>query len=444
MKHLTLRKALCLLLALLMVGTLFAGCNSSDTPAGTNGNNSTDPNTDNPGGDGTSVELVIWCQATNQAEYLQWAKQAFESKNPGIKLVIKPQATTVLGDTLDVTLASDNAPDIVATWGGSVAGRLYKGNLIMELSDVITPEVEANLIDAVTPNKMDGDGKYVGLPIGGFVSPVIYYNKTAFDQMGISEPKTYDELKAAAATIRGNSYQPLIAGFNTWHLPHFMQAIHARTMTPENFNKLIGLPTDVNPYTLPGFQEGFDLLKKYNDDKIFADNITGYDANMAQMEFVAQNAVMLTAPSLDLLTLVDACDFEIGAFLLPAGNVDGPLASGVYSDVFAINSKTKYPEECKTFFRFLLSDEAQAKQMEFEMMPIIKGVDNSGANAIMAGILAEVSNSGMSGFYQSFSVSGVDLQLLTAGSSLLTGQIDSAAAAKIVVDYYQQNVLDKQ
>ncbi len=427
-----LRKALCLMLSVLMVSAFFAGC-TTGPDQGSNGGN-----------DGTTTEIVIWCQATNQAEYLQWAKQAFEDKYPDIKLVIKPQASTVLGDTLDVTLASDNAPDIVATWGGNVAGRLYKGNLILELSDVITPEVEATLVDAVTPNKMDGNGKYVGLPIGGFVSPVIYYNKTAFAQMGISEPKTYDELKSAAATIRASSRQPLIAGFNTWHLPHFMQAIHARTMTPENFNQLIGLPTDVNPYSLPGFKEGFDLLKKYNDDKIFADNITGYDANMAQMEFIAQNALMLTAPSLDLLTLVDACDFELGAFLLPAGDgIEGPLASGVYSDIFAINAKSENVDACKTFLRFLLTPEAQAKQIEFEMMPIIKGVDNSGANAIISGILNEVGTGGMSGFYQSFSVSGVDLKLLEAGSSLLTGKMNSAAAAQVLIDYYKTNVLDK-
>ncbi len=433
------RKLLCLLLAVVMACGLLVACDSQGNTE--NPSNGSNPQQDDPQ---ETVELVIWCQATNQAEYLQWVKEAFESQYENIKLTIKPQATTVLGDTLDVTLASDDAPDIVATWGGQVAGTLYKGNLILELSDVITPEIEEKIVDAATPNKMDGDGKYVGLPIGGFVSPVIYYNKTAFTDLGIAEPATYEELKAAAATIRASSKQPLIAGFNTWHLPHFMQAIHARTMTPENFNQLIGLPTDVNPYTLPGFQEGFDLLKQYHDDGIFADNITGYDANMAQMEFVAQNALMMTAPSLDLLTLVDACDFEIGAFLLPAGEVDGPIASGVYSDIFAINANSEHIEEAKTFFRFLLTDEAQAKQVEYDMMPIVKRADNSGANPIIAGVLAQVSETGMSGFYQSFSVSGVDLQLLTAGSSLLTGQIDSAAAAKIVADYYQVNVIDKQ
>ncbi len=53
--------------------------------------------------------------------------------------------------------------------------------------------------------------------------------------------------------------------------------------------------------------------------KFFADNITGYDANMAQMEFIAQNALMMTSPSLDLMTLNDATNFELGAFSAAGG-----------------------------------------------------------------------------------------------------------------------------
>jgi len=396
------------------------------------------------GGDSAgSVTLKIWVQSTNQPEYFQWVKEEFESQNEGIKLKIEPQAQGSLGDSLDVTLGGDDAPDIVATWGGLVASKLYKGNRIIEISDVITDEVEKNFVEAATYNKMDGDGKYVSLPLAGFVSPVIYYNKTQFDALGLKVPTTYEELKDVAAKIRAASKQPLIAGFSTWHLPHFMQAIHARTMTPENFNKLIGTPTDYNPYEQPGFKEGFDLLKKYNDDKIFADNITGYDANMAQMEFIAQNALMMTSPSLDLMTLNDATNFELGAFLLPAGEVDGPLASGVYSDVLAINANSKHIPECKKLFEFLLTPEAQAKLLEFELLPIRKDVDISSANPVLTDVIKAINEGGVSGFYQSYSASGIDVQLLNAGSSLLTGKSDSAAAAKSVADYYKSNVMDK-
>lgn len=425
------------ILTLVLAAALFLiGCGGGSTSG-------EDDNPDDNSGAANSVTLKVWIQSTNQPEYFQWVKETFESQNKGIKLKIEPQASTALGDNLDVTLGAEDAPDIVATWGGLVASKLYKGNRIIELSDIITDEVEANFVEAATYNKLDGDGKYVSLPLAGFVSPVIYYNKTQFGALGISVPTTYEELKNVAKQIRAAGKQPLIAGFSTWPLPHFMQAIHARTMKPEDFQKLIGTPTDYNPYELAGFKEGFDLLKQYNDDKIFADNITGYDANMAQMEFIGQNALMVTAPSLDLLTLNDAANFELGAFLLPAGSVDGPLASGVYSDVLAINAKSQHIDECKKLFEFLLTSEAQAKLLEYELLPIRRDVDISAANPILADVIVAINEKGVSGFYQSYSASGIDVQVLNAGSSLLTGQSNSAAAAKAVADYYKANVMDK-
>lgn len=429
----SIRRVLGILLAAVIMCGALAGCAGNETPEST----ATGPD----GSVQETVTLTIWCQSTNQAEYLQWAKEAFEAENPYIKLKVEPQNSNALGDSLEVTLGNADAPDIVATWSGMVANKLFKGGQILAISDVITEEMEQELVEAIAPNKADGNGEHVGMPIGGLVSPVIYYNKTEFDRLGIQQPTTYDELKAAAETIRAAGKQPMIAGFNTWHLPHFMQGIHARTMTPENYEKLLGLPTDMNPYELPGYVEGFELLKKYNDDKIFADNITGFDANMAQMEFVAQNALMLTAPSLDVATLTDACTFELGAFLLPAGEVDGPLASGVYSDVLCINANSQNVDACKTFFNFLLTDEAQAKQLEYELLPIKKGVDITAGNPVLQDVLKEVSENGVSGFYQSYSVPGIDVQLVNAGSSLLTGATDAQGAAQMIIDFYAANML---
>ncbi len=131
------------------------------------------------GGDSAgSVTLKIWVQSTNQPEYFQWVKEEFESQNEGIKLKIEPQAQGSLGDSLAVTLGGDDAPDIVATWGGLVASKLYKGNRIIEISDVITDEVEKKLCGS-RYLQQDGRRRQVclPLPLAGFVSPVIYYNK---------------------------------------------------------------------------------------------------------------------------------------------------------------------------------------------------------------------------------------------------------------------------
>ncbi len=328
------RKMVTLLLALTMAGSLVAcgGDPAGDVKDGDAAvkvdageeNEASGGGSETPEEGGEPVTLTIWIQSVNEPEYFQWVKETFESQNRDIKLKIEPQATTVLGDTLDVTLGGEDAPDIVATWGGLVASKLYAGNRILAIDDIITDEVEADFVEAATYNKLDGNGTYVSLPLYGFVSPVIYYNKTAFDELGLKAPTTYEELKEVSGQIRNASKQPLIAGFSTWHMPHFMQAIHARTMAPEDFGKLIGTPADFNPYELP----------------------------------------------------------------------------------------------------------------------IRKDVDISGANPILADVVSAMNEKGVSGFYQSYSATGIDVEILNAGSSLLTGSCDSDGAAKMIVDYYRSNIME--
>ena len=55
----------------------------------------------------------------------------------------------------------------------------------------------------------------------------------------------------------------------------------------------------------------------------------------------------------------------------------------------------------------------------------------------------EQMNKGVSGFYQSFSATGIDLKLLEAGQKMITSKLDAASAAKIISDYYQAEVMDK-
>ena len=432
-----MKKILAVLLAAVsMVATLaFTAC-------GDRGGNASDPST-----------LVVWIQSTSQPQFFSWAKQQYEAEHPGVTINVQIQQTGALGDTLDVTLGTSGAPDMTATWGGLIVSKLVSGNKVLNLNDVVEEAVGDKMHAAAQYNKLDGDGEYYSIPLNGFISPVIYYNATLFSQYGIEAPETYADLISISNTIRTRGKQPLVAGFSTWHLPHFMQAVHARTMAPEDFEQLMGIKADMNPFELDGFKEGWDFFKDMGDKGIFADNITGYDANTAATEFTAGNALMYTAPSTDLPTLVEAATFDIGTFLLPAAPqeflpeglttadmADVTLASGVYSDVFVIDAKTTKAELAKDFAKFLLSVEAQSYLLECEMLPVRTDVSLDGASPILAPVIEEMSN-GVSGFYQNFSVTGLDIQLLTAGQSLLSGDLDSAGAAAQIATFYHDNAM---
>ena len=407
------------------------------------------------------TRITIWCQIT-QENFFKNLENDFETKNPEIDLNIVAQPQDNLGQSLDARLIASNAPDIVACNGGLVAGTLVKSGRLMNINDLIEP-IEEHLAGGAQTNKQDGNGEYYTAPLHGFASPVIFYNKDMFEDMktsdvltdeqkaAVKEPDTYQELKDLAAVCKiytaatsstgvGHS---LVAGFSTWHLPHFMQAIHSRTMSVEDYNKLLDKNADPNPFDTDAFEDGWRLLRKYLDDGILDAGITGYDVNAADMYFYYGSAALRMGVSLDYPTLKDGATFEIGAFYLPKEEAfpDSPRANSIYSDVLAVNAITKAPEACRTFISYVMQADVQAALADDGLYPARVDANIEGKMDDTLVKLFEELQNGSNDFYQSWSYAGIDIQLLDAGRAVLDAEpadLEDAydAARKLIADYF--------
>jgi ABC-type glycerol-3-phosphate transport system substrate-binding protein len=194
--------------------------------------------------DSDKINLNLWCSSI-YSNFFNDFVIAFEKENKDIKLnvIIKPE--TDLYGALDSTLGTKTAPDIFGTLGGIIVPILYRSGHLLNVDDIVTV-VEDNLILNAKLNKKDAGGKYYSIPLTGFASPVLFYNQDQFEMMkqstsltqqekdSVKEPETYEELVALCKTIRAYGKEPLTGAFNSWHLPHFMQAMHARTMSRES------------------------------------------------------------------------------------------------------------------------------------------------------------------------------------------------------------------
>lgn len=447
------------ILALLMLLVFSFGGLTACVDSG-NGNGNGNGN----GGNGSDVTLKVWIQSANQPQLFTWIAQDYKSKT-GVSINWIAQSSATLGKTLDASLAGAEAPDIAATWGGLIVPTLIKGKRILKIDDVITEEVEATLHDSAKINKGDSDdGSWYSVPLNGFASPVVFYNKTALGA-SFNKPTTYAELKAVTDSLPTGK-QGIVSGFGDWQMSHFMQAMHARTMSADNFEGLIGVNTQKNPFAnaagnapVAGLENGFALLKKYQTDKIFAGNITGYNVSTAQSYFMNGNALMYAAPSLEYLSLSNAT-FDIGAFVLPEAsaelasddaNAPSSLVSGVYSDVFVVNAKTSHPAEAKAFMKYLLSTAVQEKLLEYFLFPSVKGIttDNmrpaykAAFEAVLGDIYEAVNDVGCTPFYQSYSIGQMDGRLASLGQNVLNGTMTAKAAAEDLKSFYDTSgILD--
>lgn len=432
----TKKFAVILMAALLSVMCLASCGNKHDSSGGS-------------GGETSGVTLKVWIQSANQPQFFTWAAARYKELT-GVTISWTVQTSA----NLDTALAGNNSPDIACGAGGITVPRLIEGKRILNIDDVITDEVEAKLVDAAVINKGDAvDGSWYELPLYGFSSPTVFYNKTAMGE--ITQPETYEDLLDIVKKIPQGK-EALVSGLGDWQMPHLMQALHARTMSTGDFNGLIGINRHSNPFAgadggpKAGLEEGFEFLEKLRDDGVLARNITGYNAGTAASYFTQGSAMFYAAPSLEYLTLANA-PFEIGAFLLPEApaeyaSEDGPssLVSGVYSDVFVISAKTEHVAESKAFLRWLLTEEPQEKLLEFFLFPAVKGTSTEhmrpaykqAFESVLGDIYDELLNKGCTPFYQSYSISSMDGRIASIAQNVLENKQTPAQAAAELKDFY--------
>lgn len=447
-----MKKKVCIvLLAICFLFGMFAGCQQQ---------------TDDDLGGADASTVVLWCNSVMQPAFFNEAKIEFEKKYAANnwKIIVKPQSSSQLGASLDATLGTDGGPDMVTTIGGLVMPTLIKGKRVVDLNDIMSP-IENQLVDGAITNKYDSsDGHYYAAPFQGFVAPIMYYNKSLIEKIKAADkdyseeeraslekevPETYDDLKnwITAAKKYDPSLEGIVAGFNTAGASHFMQAITARTMTAENYKKLMQKDPDENPYEDPGFAEGFNLLKRYKDDGLLHSRITGFDNTTAATEFYNQKALIYSGENQNYRDHVSGLgSAEIGVFALPKeqNNLQAPQVNATYSEVIAINAKSEKQDICKEFIKFILSKDMQDKLAKYNMLPALKNAEISEMNELIKPLAEKIQEEGCADFYQTYSFQGCDSTLVNVVYKILSQTNYSAQEAQAVfVEKYAQEFMQK-
>lgn len=222
------RKIVSILLSCTMIMTLLSGCGQASTTTADTANETTSNVEAEEGetaaeaaeaaetADGeATLSLWTWSPVTRTAEKMI---AAFEESNPDIKIdYTNYNYNPEYLQALSAASASDNLPDIVGLQPGSLT-QTYSDYLI-DLSDYAKAEWGddwTSVYDNVTQSQLTlgnaaGDESHYILPIE---TQDIYveYNKTLFNELGISVPTTYDELVSASQTLREAGYAPLFFG----------------------------------------------------------------------------------------------------------------------------------------------------------------------------------------------------------------------------------------
>ena len=155
------------------------------------------------------AKAAIWHTFTKgQEEYLAKAVAGFNASQEKYEIELLSQPFDGFLDSVKNSVIAGVGPDIIFNYA-SEAASYVKGGYLADLSQYIYDEeigiegFEGSLVDGVMNGEVKAfeDGGIHYLP-AYTTGPILFYNKTLFDELKIAVPTTWEEMEAAAKTIK--------------------------------------------------------------------------------------------------------------------------------------------------------------------------------------------------------------------------------------------------
>jgi raffinose/stachyose/melibiose transport system substrate-binding protein len=322
------------------------------------------------GGQGGSGQVTLSMHSWRVEDTEGYKKiiKAFEAENPGIKIDFKPFKATEYNTILNTALQSDSGPDILQLRPYAPGVSLAEAGHLEPLDNLPgIHDFPKDVLAAATGK----DGKVYGVPLS-LNSTQIYYNKKMFDQYGLKEPKSWDELIATAKTLKEKGVVPFAFGAKEgWLLSLSHGVIAPGTYNGNAFvDKL--LKGEVT-FTSPEFVKSLQRMQELTP--YFPENFVGLELNDIRTMFFTEKAAMFINGSFELEGLKKMNpDLQIDFFPMPTDDGKAVLTTWVDGS-YAVNAKSKHKQEAMKFLEFMTTKKfGELFAGEFKRISAVPGV----------------------------------------------------------------------
>ncbi|MFS0703812.1 ABC transporter substrate-binding protein [Cellulomonas sp. 179-A 9B4 NHS] len=382
MKRTTALRAVALGAGLAMLAT---ACSSG----GTGGSEET------AGGDGENVTLQWWHNSNTGEgkDYYDQVADQFEQDNPGVTIEVSALQHEDMLTKLDAAFQTGDTPDVFMERGGGELAAHVEAGLVKDITESAS-ETIANIGGVV--DGWTNEDKVYALPFSiGVVG--FWYNKSLFQQAGITEPPaTMEELNAANDKLKAAGIEPISVGAgDKWPAAHYWYYLALRECSKDVMGEAIASLDFSDDCFLRAGQdlEALVATKPFN---------TGYLATVAQTGPASASGLLATGkvamelaghwePGVMKGLTEDGTGLgeNTGWFPFPAveggeGDQAAQLGGG---DAWACSQDA--PDVCVDFIEYLLSDEVQKGFAEYDMgLPTNRSASAFVQDPALAGLLA--------------------------------------------------------
>lgn len=310
--------------------------------------------------------------------------QNFEDENENVTVSLNLQGEwSEIPQYLAQARMAGQQVDFVRTSGGIIRSTLAPAGALMDLTEVIEPYRD-RFVDGTLDNYVVG-GHLWGIPYGETTTSVVYYNKTMFDDLGLEEPETFEELVHCADVIREEKgiknpwiHQGAIVDY--WQM--WFAETYGQTSGGDSIAKveswLSGDKSFVNDETIAAFGK---IREMFDKGVLTTDSLDTDDTAMKAM-FAQEQAAMFYGGTWEYAPTLEIVDgaFEIGVFQWPSlGEGMEALACGAADDGMAIASNMNKDnwEYIEKFLNHMTTEESTALTINpiQPIIPVIKSVN---------------------------------------------------------------------
>ena len=301
------------------------------------------------------VELVLGSWRVDDVAQMEEIIAAFEAEYPNISITFDPTNPPDYNATLQSQFETGNAPDLMYLRSYTTSRGLYDQGFLADLSDLegLSNFTAQNLAPWGTP-----DVQY-GVPMIA-VSHGVYYNKSLFEELGIAVPETWEDLLAAAQTLKDAGVDGFAnASGDTWTIAEIVIMNIAPTFIGGYEGRqayLSGERCFNDEHAVAAFQAIADIAPYFPEDQ---NALTYYDS---QQIFLMGEAGMWLGGSWDIpLFESEAPDFDWGVFAIPApADQEDEYVTFHLDAGIGMNAATEHPEEARTFLNWVAQPEFAA------------------------------------------------------------------------------------
>lgn len=158
-----------------------------------------------------NVTVELFALATNGFDPVV---EAFNKQYPNITVKLTKFGTDEMKQALRVGASSGKMPDLWFNWGGSLASPYSKAGLALDLTPRIKElKLDETLVASAIELAQYNDKLY-GVP-NRLVSMSFFYRKEMLEKAGVTEPRSFAELEAAAEKLKAAGITPFSSAANS-------------------------------------------------------------------------------------------------------------------------------------------------------------------------------------------------------------------------------------